>query len=83
MPKYCKRQARDFSDNEMISGMYASVCEVVIPFFGIDAGSDDFEYFYIFYDSFAGMLDPDSCAFQVVLFFAACVLAFMIGVYIR
>nr|XP_002128552.1 uncharacterized protein LOC100181668 [Ciona intestinalis] len=85
MPRYCKVKAREFSENDVASKAYENGCETIIPYLGIDPGSDDDDGSWIgfIWETVKVALDPNSCWFQVFVLFLATGIAFMLGVYIR
>ena len=85
MPRYCKVKSRDFSENDVVSKVYENGCETIIPYLGIDPGSDDDDESWLgwIWQGAQIILDPTSCWFQVFILFLAVGIAFVLGVYIR
>nr|CAB3262671.1 uncharacterized protein LOC100181668 [Phallusia mammillata] len=85
MPRYCKVKAQDFSENDIVSKTYESGCEFIIPYLGIDPGSDDEDGSILEWlgNALVLLLDPNSCWFQVFILLATTLVAFALGIYIR
>lgn len=85
MPRYCRVKAEEFSENQALSGPYQSICESIIPYLGIDPGSNDEEGSLVdfIWELASIIFDPTSCWFQIFVLVSVSVLSFLLGVYLR
>jgi len=84
MPRYCRTKAKEFSDNELVSRSYETVCDFLLPWFGIDPGSDDEESWLVWiWKGVIVIFDPNSCWFQIFVLLLCTLIAFSLGIYIR
>ena len=83
MPRFCKVKGKQFSEIEIVSKIYEDLCEKVIPYLGIDPGTEPRSWFYSPLYFIEELFNPFSYWFQIFVLLLCTIIAFMLGVYVR